>query len=187
MRAAFIIFDNLTTLDFVGVYDGLTRLKTMDFDPEFSWEICAVTEEVHDDKGLRMLPTRVGGSLEEFDMVVAPGGFGSRPLLKDESFLAWLGTAAHCKFKASVCTGSLLFGAAGFLTGRRATTHPNAYDALRPYCAEVVRQRIVDEGDLVTAGGVTSGIDLGLFLCEKFAGAEAKAAIKKQMDYPYGD
>ncbi|MCZ6559064.1 MAG: DJ-1/PfpI family protein, partial [SAR324 cluster bacterium] len=106
MRAAFIIFDNLTTLDFVGVYDGLTRLKTMDFDPEFSWEICAVTEEVHDDKGLRMLPTRVGGSLEEFDMVVAPGGFGSRPLLKDEAFLAWLRTAAHCKFKASVCTGS---------------------------------------------------------------------------------
>ncbi|MCZ6556639.1 MAG: DJ-1/PfpI family protein, partial [SAR324 cluster bacterium] len=94
---------------------------------------------------------------------------------------------ASCKYKASVCTGSLLFGAAGFLQGKRATTHPNAYDALRPYCAEVVRQRIVDEGDLVTAGGVTSGIDLGLFLCEKFAGAEAKAAIKKQMDYPYGD
>ncbi len=187
MKAAFIIYNDLTTLDFVGVYDALTRLKTMNFDSGFSWEICALTPQVRDDRGLTLLPTQVGESLDGFDMVVAAGGFGSRPLVKDEAFLAWLGTAASCKLKASVCTGSLLYGAAGFLKGRRATTHPNAYEALRPYCAEVVDERIVDEGEVITARGVTSGIDLGLYLCAKFAGAEARAAIKKQMDYPYGD
>lgn len=186
MKVAFVIFNDLTTLDFVGVYDPVTRLKTMKFIPELEWEICAVTGEVHDDKGLRMGVTRVGGSLQGFDLLIVPGGFGTRPLLKDGSFVDWIRTGAPCKLKASVCTGSLLFGAAGFLEGKRATTHPNAFEALRPYCAQVSDERIVDEGDVITARGVTSGIDLGLYLCRKFAGSEATSAIKKQMDYPYG-
>ncbi len=87
--------------------------------------------------------------------------------------------------KASVCTGALLLGAAGFLKGKRATTHPNNFDELAPYCAEVVDERVVDEGDIVTARGVTSAIDLGLYLVERLASAAARARIAKQMDYPY--
>jgi cyclohexyl-isocyanide hydratase len=84
-----------------------------------------------------------------------------------------------------VCTGSLLLGAAGFLRGKRATTHPAAFEALRPHCARVVDDRVVDEGDVVTARGVASSIDLGLRLCERLAGAEVRERIALQMDYPY--
>jgi cyclohexyl-isocyanide hydratase len=79
-------------------------------------------------------------------------------------------------------------GSAGFLAGKRATTHPTAFEELRPYCATVVfDHRIVDQGDVVTAQGVTSSIDLGLHLVERIAGREARARIAKQMDYPYDE
>jgi transcriptional regulator GlxA family with amidase domain len=69
--------------------------------------------------------------------------------------------------KVSVCTGALLLGAAGFLQGRRAITHPAAYEELEPYCGEVARERVVDEGDIVTARGVSSAIDMGLHLVQR--------------------
>ena len=187
MKVGFIVFDKLTILDFVGVYDAFTRLKTMNYVPDMSWEVCALSSEVEDDRGVTLKASHVDKPLDGFDVVVAAGGFGTRPLMEDQQFIGWVKTAEPCKLKASVCTGALLYGAAGFLEGLRATTHPNAFENLRPYCAEVLDERIVDEGAVITSRGVTAGIDLGLYLCEKFAGAEARAAIKKQMDYPYGD
>lgn len=104
-------------------------------------------------------------------------------MIDNSEFLAWLKTAAPCKLKVSVCTGSLLWGAAGFLQGKKATTHPMAFTDLQPYCAQVLDQRVVDEGDIITARGVTSALDLGLYLCEKLAGYEVKERIRQQMDY----
>ena len=188
MKTAFIIFDRMTALDLIGVYDSLTRLKSMNFVPEFQWRICAFTEKVSDDRGLRFAPDSVAESLGAYDILVVPGGFGTRALQHDKAFTQWLQSAAPVKLKTSVCTGALLLGSAGFLTGKRATTHPNAFEELRPYCATVVvDERIVDEGDVVTAQGVTSSIDLGLYLVERIAGREARARIAKQMDYPYDE
>ena len=183
MKVAFIIYDGMTTLDFVGVYDALTRLKTMKFMQDFEWEICAYTEEVTDGSGLRITPSRAGGTLQDFDLTIVPGGYGTRKLVSDEGFMAWLKTSESCKLKASVCTGSVLFGAAGFLKAKRATTHPSAFEELRPFCGTVVDERVVDEGDIITARGVTSSIDLGLYLCEKLAGRETREKIARQMDY----
>ena len=185
MKTAFIIFNQMTALDLIGVYDPLTRLKSMNFLPEFNWQICAFTEEVYDDKGLRFTPDTVAVSLSEYDMIVVPGGFGTRSLQHDKAFMDWLRSADPVRLKTSVCTGALLLGSAGFLRGIRATTHPNAFDELKPYCAAVVDQRVVDEGEVVTARGVTSSIDLGLHLVERLAGSEAHVGITKQMDYPY--
>jgi transcriptional regulator GlxA family with amidase domain len=185
MRVAFVIFDGMTALDFVGVYDAVTRLRTMRFVEDFAWDVCALTEEVADGSGLRFVPSRVGGSLAEYDWVIVPGGFGSRALAQDAEFIGWLETAAACKLRASVCTGSILLGAAGFLRGKRATTHPTAFADLRAYCERVIDDRIVDEGDVITARGVTSAIDLGLYLCEKAAGRDVRQRIAAQMDYPY--
>ena len=184
MDAAFIIFDRMTALDFVGVYDPVTRLKSMGLMPELNWDLCAYTEKVTDDRGLVFAPTKVGEPLRDYDLLIVPGGFGTRTLVGDASFIGWLKTAAPCELKASVCTGSLLLGAAGFLEGRRATTHPNAFQELERFCAEVVDQRVVDEGDVVTARGVTSAIDLGLHLVERFVGKEGRERIRRQMDYP---
>lgn len=184
VRIAFVLFPNLTALDLIGVYDPVTRLRSMGFQPDLAWDLCALTPEIADDRGLRLTPTRVGAPLTGYDLLIVPGGAGVRPLLADPAFVAWLRTAADVPLKASVCSGALLLGAAGFLTGRRAATHPRAHDDLAPFCAAVVGERVVDEGEVVTAGGVTAGIDLGLHLVARLAGADVRERIQRQMDYP---
>jgi imidazoleglycerol-phosphate dehydratase len=180
----------MTSLDFIGVYDAVTRLKTMGFMPDLEWDVCALHPEVTDGSGLQIKATRCSESLSGYDMVILPGGYSTRELVKNNAFIAWLQTTAPAALKISVCTGSLLWGAAGFLKGKRATTHPNAFDELKNYTDRILPDRIVDEGDLITAGGVTSSIDLGLYLCEKLAGPETAEKIRRQMDYqggqPYG-
>lgn len=183
MKIAFVIYNGMTALDFIGVYDPLVRLKTMGFRPDLEWEICGYTEEVRDGAGLQFAPTQIRSDLGSYDLLVIPGGFATRQLQTDPGFIAWLQTAAACPWKVAVCTGTLLLGAAGFLAGRRATTHPAAIDDLQAYCMSVPDQRIVDEGDLVTAGGVTASIDLGLYLVQKLAGPEVMEKIRRQMDY----
>jgi transcriptional regulator GlxA family with amidase domain len=185
MKAAFVVFDRLTSLDFVGFYDAVSRLKSMKIMDDFEWRVCSLTRHVVDDRGLRFEPDTVGESLASYDMLFVPGGFGTRSLQHDGSFLDWLKTARSAPLKVSVCTGALLLGAAGFLQGRRATTHPSAYKELEPYCSEVVRERVVDEGDIITARGVSSAIDMGLHLVQRLAGADARDRVAAQMDYPY--
>jgi transcriptional regulator GlxA family with amidase domain len=185
MKAAFVVFDRVTSLDFIGFYDPVTRLKSMNIVADFEWRVCALTSQVVDDRGLRIHADAVGEPLSAYDLLFVPGGFGTRELQRDAGFLGWLKTAAAVPLKVSVCTGALLLGGAGFLRGRRATTHPGVYRELEPYCAAVVEERVVDEGDLVTAGGVSASIDLGLHLVEKLAGAHARGRIAAQMDYPY--
>jgi transcriptional regulator GlxA family with amidase domain len=185
MKTAFVVFDRVTSLDFVGFYDPVSRLKSMKILDDFSWHVCSLTRRIVDDRGLGLEADTVGESLDSYDVVFVPGGFGTRSLQYDNSFLDWLRTAQSAKLKVSVCTGSLLLGAAGFLRGRRATTHPTAYKELEPYCSAVSRERVVDEGDVVTARGVSSAIDAGLHVVQKLAGADVRDRIAAQMDYPY--
>lgn len=126
----------------------------------------------------------LGGRLDRFDTVVVPGCKDVENAIEDESFMDWLRTAAGAEYKVSVCTGTVLLGAAGLLNGHRATTHPMAYDLLSEYC-DVVEERVVDDGDIITARGVTSAIDLGLYLCEKFQDKQTQEEIAIQMDYPF--
>lgn len=185
MKAAFIVFNGMTFLDFVGFYDALTRLKSMKIRDDFDWRVCSTTPRVSDDRGLCVVVDRVGDPLDDYDLLFVPGGMGTRTLQHDREFVDWLKTSSAARLKVSVCTGALLLGAAGFLTGRRATTHPAALQELERYCGTVVRDRIVDEGDIVTAGGVSSAIDAGLYLAERLAGRDARERIAQQMDYPY--
>jgi transcriptional regulator GlxA family with amidase domain len=185
MKAAFIVFDRLTSLDFIGFYDPVTRLKSMKIIEDFEWDICSITRSVADDKGLRVEADVIHRPLDSYDMLFVPGGFGTRGLQHDGKFIEWLKTARAVPLKVSVCTGALLMGAAGFLQGRRATTHPGAYKELEPYCASVVRERIIDEGDVITAGGVSSSIDLGLHVVQRLAGPDGRDRVAAQMDYPY--
>jgi transcriptional regulator GlxA family with amidase domain len=185
MKVAFVVFDRMTSLDFIGFYDPVTRLKSMKIIDDFEWRICSTTQHVVDGGGLRIEADAVGEPLDSYDMLFVPGGFGTRNLQYDRSFIDWLKTARSAPLKVSVCTGALLLGAAGFLRGRRATTNPSAYKDLEPYCGVVVQERVVDEGDVITARGVSSAIDLGLHLVQRLAGADARDRIATQMDYPY--
>ena len=185
MKAAFIVFDGMTALDFIGFYDPITRLKSMKIIENFAWNVCAQSAEVTDDRGLKFKADTVGATLEGYDMIVVPGGFGTRKLQHDDTFMRWIKTAANAPLKISVCTGALILGAAGFLKGRRATTHPSAYQELEPYCATVVKERVVDEDCIITARVFSSSLDMGLHVVERLAGAEARARVAAQMDYPY--
>lgn len=185
MKAAFVVFDRMTSLDFIGFYDAVTRLKSMGIQDDFEWRVCSVTRQVVDDRGLRVEADSVNEPLAGYDMLFVPGGLGTRSLQHDRAFVEWIKGAAPAKLKVSVCTGALLLGAAGFLAGRRATTHPGALKELEPYCATVVRERIVDEGPVITAGGVATSIDAGLYVVQRLAGAEARSRVAAQMDYPY--
>src|SRR5262249_875364 len=147
--------------------------------------LCAQQPTVSDENGLRFTPDAVGESLAGYDLLVVPGGYGTRPLMNDAAFLDWLRTASAVPLKASVCTGSLCVGGAGFLRRRPATAHRHSMEELAPLCGAAVSRRIVDAGDVVTAAGVTASIDLGLHLVERLAGRDARERLAKQMDYPY--
>lgn len=185
MRVAFVLFDRVTFLDFIGFYDVITRIKTLEIDENLSWECCGLKEEIKDDKGLIMKPSRVGESLDGYDMVFIPGGVGTRVLQYDDIFLSWIKSSKYARYKVSTCTGSLLLGAAGFLKQRYATTHLNAYKDLEPYCKQVLAQRVVDENSIITSAGVSSSIDLGLHVSQKIYGKSAREKIATSMDYPY--
>ena len=184
MNAAFCIYDGMTVLDFVGAYDPITRLDRMDFMP-LEWDVCAPTETVSANR-LDLGVDRVTPDLGAYDLVFLPGGYATRELANDPEFIEWVETAESSKYLTSVCTGSLLLGAAGFLDGKRATTHPTAFDDLAEY-AEVVDDRVVEDGTVITGRGVSSSIDLGLYVVEVLSDAETRAAIAEQMDYPYGE
>jgi transcriptional regulator GlxA family with amidase domain len=183
MKIAYIVYNDITTLDFIGIYDPISRLKSMNYLPELTWDICAFTQDVKDNFGLKIVPDLVGNDLSVYDVLIIPGGYGTRELQHDSEFMAWIQIAKDVKLMASICTGSLILGASGFLKGKKATTHFQEYESLRPYCKQVVKERIVDQGDVITAGAVSSSIDLGLYLCEKWAGKAAALEIRRKMDY----
>lgn len=181
---AFLAFPRLTTLDLIGAYDVLRRVGSMGVDPQFLHRMIGTAPEITDDAGFTFKVDAVFEDLSGYDLLVVPGGYGTRALMEDTRFLDYLRTWRKDRPVASVCSGALLLGAAGFLTGKRATTHRAAMDELRPYCREVVRdERIVDEGLVVTSGGVSAGIDLGLYLVERFWGRTARERIASQMEY----
>ncbi len=180
MRIAILIFDKLTALDAVGPYEVLSRL------PEA--ELVFVAKQAgpkRTDTGA--LALTADASLAEFtdpDVLLIPGGEGNRPLLDDQEVLDWVRTAdAASTWTTSVCTGSLVLGAAGILEGKRATSHWAHLERLADYGAEPVRQRVVIHGKLVTGAGVSAGIDLALTLAAEIAGKQVAQAIQLGIEY----
>jgi transcriptional regulator GlxA family with amidase domain len=177
---AILLFEGITALDAVGPYEVLQRLPGAK---------------------LRMVGARRGpvrtpeGSLSlgvdaEFSecphpqLLVVPGGYGVDRLLRDEETLSWIRAAhASSQWTTSVCTGSLLLGAAGVLRGLRATTHWNSLERLREYGAEPTQDRVVFQGKVVTAAGVSSGIDMALALVARLTGDEVAQAIQLSIEY----
>ncbi|MDO5607219.1 MAG: DJ-1/PfpI family protein [Capnocytophaga sp.] len=187
MKIAYILFDGITWLDFIGIYDPISRLKSLGYIPYLSWDTCAFTPTVSDNFGLALVPSKIRQSLENYDAVIVPGGWGTRKLRLDNDFMDWIKTARSAKYKISVCTGSLILGAAGFLKDKKATTNYQEYGTLRPYCKEVLAEKIVEDGDAVTAGAVSASIHLGLYLCGKWAGKEAQNDIRKRMGISFSE
>jgi transcriptional regulator GlxA family with amidase domain len=183
MKIAFIVFNGITWLDLIGVYDPVTRLKAYNYIPDLSWDVCAFTTTAADNNGLEIIPDKTRNNLAEYDAIIIPGGHGTRKLQFDTDFINWIKTAENTAYKISICTGSLILGAAGFLKEKKATTNYQEYEALKPYCKEVSTDRVVDDNNVITAGAVSASIDLGLYLCRKWVGDEAESFIRRKMDY----
>jgi transcriptional regulator GlxA family with amidase domain len=180
VKTSVLIFDGLTALDAIGPYEVLRSVP--------GWEVEFVAKargEIRTDSGsLGLSADRSLDEVEQTDIVLVPGGKGNRPLLADEEVLAWLRRLDRgSTWTTSVCTGSLLLGAAGLLEGRRATGHWLFLEQLREYGAEPVRGRYVEDGKLITAAGVSAGIDMALYLVGREAGPEAAQSVQLGIEY----
>ena len=180
MDIAIPIFDGLTALDAVGPYEVLSRL------PDARVRFLAAEPGCkRTDNG--MLALTADGALDDLrspEVVVMPGGLGTRALMHDEQMLDWV-RAAHetSEWTTSVCTGALVLGAAGILDGLEATTHWALMDTLERLGATAVNRRVVEQGKVITAAGVSSGIDMALTLAARIAGEDVARAIQLAIEY----
>ena len=182
LTIAIPVFDRMTALDAIGPYEVLQRIPN--FDIVF---VGYAVGEVRTENA--MLGLRADATFEEVtepDVVVFPGGVGTRPLQEDGRVLEWLRHAhAGTRFTTSVCTGSLVLGAAGLLDGLTATTHWACYRELAAHGAEPTAQRVVEHVDrrIITAAGVSSGIDMALRLVELLVDSTAAQAAQLMIEY----
>jgi putative intracellular protease/amidase len=180
MEIAIPLYDRFTALDAVGPYEVLSRL------PGAHVHFLAVEPgPLRTENG--MLTIAAGerlSDLPEPEVLVVPGGLGTRALMADEALLEWIRHAhEHSEWTTSVCTGSLLLGAAGILDGLEATTHWMVLDTLAELGARPVTRRVVREGKVITAAGVSSGIDMALALAAEIAGEDVAKAIQLGIEY----
>jgi transcriptional regulator GlxA family with amidase domain len=181
MQIAVLLFDRLTSLDAVGPYEVLrgipqARVAFVAAEPGAKWT---------DHGALALVADHALHAVPNPDVVVVPGGDGQADARTDKRVLDWLRTAHETsQWTTSVCTGSLILGAAGLLQGKRATTHWTQLETLRQFGAEpVADERVVFEGKIVTAAGVSSGIDMALQLAARVAGEDVAQTIQLAIEY----
>lgn len=174
-----LIFPRLDQIDFTGPFEVLARV------PEVDIQIVAKTlEPVRDVKGLILTPTMAIAAARMFDVLVVAGGLGQQAIMDDPEIMGLIRRHMEAgKIVFSVCTGALLCGAAGILKGREATTHWSAIDLLQYYGAKPINARVVVDGNLVTAAGVTAGLDGALLVASLLRGE--KVAEEAQLNIQY--
>jgi cyclohexyl-isocyanide hydratase len=174
-----LLFEGLDQIDLTGPFEVLSRI------PNSTYRIFGkAAETVRDLNGLRLTPDAVLADAPQLDVLHVPGGSGQEALMDDEEVLGWIrrqAAGATCVF--SVCTGALVLGAAGLLKGRRATSHWSAFDLLPYFGAIPVNERVVVDGDMVFAAGVTAGIDGALRVAAELRGVEVAQTIQLYLVY----
>jgi putative intracellular protease/amidase len=175
-----LLFEGITALDIVGPYEVLQRL------PEANVKFVAKTagEVRTDNKFLALVADHALADVTSADVLVIPGGFATRALEGDTGLLRWIRALdATTTWTTSVCTGSMLLAAAGLLDGKEATTHWASLDRLKEYGAIPTGRRVVEQGKIITAAGVSSGIDMGLTLVARIAGDEYAQGVQLGIEY----
>ena len=180
MRIAILIFDKLTALDAIGPYEVLSRVPGA--------ELTFVAKEPgpkRTDTGFLEITADASiADLTDPEIVLVPGGEGNRPLLEDDEVLDWIrGAHETSKWTTSVCTGSLVLAAAGVLDGLEATSHWAYVDRLAEGGATPVKRRVVEDGKVMTAAGVSAGLDMALTLVAREVGDDVAKAIQLGIEY----
>ena len=179
LEIGLLAFDGLDQADLTGPFEVLARL------PNSTTRIYATTlDPVRDMKGLCLLPDATLAEAPQLDVLHVPGGYGQEAVMHDQATLEWVRRqATGARYVLSVCTGALICGAAGLLKGRRATTHWSALHLLPLFGGVSVDERVVIDGNMVFAAGVTSGIDGALRLAALLRGDDAARAIQLYLQY----
>ncbi|HYG38753.1 MAG TPA: DJ-1/PfpI family protein [Cytophagales bacterium] len=179
LKVGMLLFPDLTILDFTGPYDVFIKAGCFEV-----YVIGETTELIKAEGGLCL---KAGLTLEQspaLDIIFVPGGKGINPLLTNQNFLDFLKKQGeNAKYVTSVCTGALLLAAAGLLKGYKATTHWRSLELLRMFGVETLEERVVIDGNRVTGGGVTAGIDFGLILTSLIGGESMAKIIQLQLEY----
>ncbi len=179
LQIGMLLFPEITQLDLTGPFELLHRVP--DSAVHLAWKD---TAPVRAASGLRLLPTTTLKECPSLDVLLVPGGPGTVDLLTDAAVVDWVATQGHgARYVASVCTGSLVLGAAGLLDGYDATTHWAYTDLLPLFGARPVRRRVVIDRNRITAGGVTAGIDFALHLVADLVDEGAAQAIQLGLEY----
>ena len=179
LQIGLLLFPDITQLDLTGPYEVFTKFP--DTDVHLLWKDL---EPVAAAGGMRLLPTASFADCPPLDLICVPGGAGMNALLNDAETLDFLRRQADgARYVTSVCTGSLVLGAAGLLRGRRATTHWMSLPMLAAFGCEPVAERVVVDGELITGGGVTAGIDFALRVAGELFGAETARRIQLAIEY----
>lgn len=185
-RIGFLLFPAITQLDLTGPYEMLAAMPGAQL--HLIWK---TLEPIKSSRGLVIVPDTTLAACPQLDLLCIPGGPGMNPLLVDETVLAFVRRQAQgARYVTSVCTGSLVLGAAGLLKGRRAASHWMARDLLSAFGATPVNERVVVDGNVITGGGVTAGIDFALRVIAEVRGPDAAMAVQLGMEYapapPFG-
>jgi cyclohexyl-isocyanide hydratase len=179
LHVGFLLFPQVQQLDLTGPHDVFASLPGVTV--HLVWKDLAPLKS---SSGLTLTPDTTFGSCPALDVICIPGGAGVGDLMEDPETLRFIRRQAdNARFITSVCTGALVLGAAGLLSGRRATTHWAFHELLAPVGAIPVRERVVRDGNLVTGGGITAGIDFALTLAGELVGAEEAQAVQLQLEY----
>ena len=178
-RVGFLAFPKMTQLDMTGPLQVFASL------PDATLHVIWKTLDPIDTQGgLRLLPDTTMADCPALDVICVPGGPGVLPLMEDDAVLTFLREqAANARYVGSICTGSLVLGAAGLLKGRKATTHWGWLDLLPPLGAIPVNERVVRDGNVFTGGGVTAGIDFALTMVAELAGRDVAEGIQLGIEY----
>jgi len=174
-----LLFPNLTQLDLTGPYEVFTKFP--DSKTHLVWKD---REPVTAGGGIQIVPTTTFGECPPLDLICVPGGSGVNALLNDGRVLEFVKRQAKgARYVTSVCTGALVLGAAGLLQGRRATTHWMSREMLSAFGATPVAERVVIDGNVITGGGVTAGIDFALVVAAQAFGDDVAKSIQLNIEY----
>jgi transcriptional regulator GlxA family with amidase domain len=193
-QVGILVFDEVEVLDFCGPFEVFSAVRLDEArrrEEPSPYEVVLIAESgvVVATGGLKVVPDCTPGDCPRLDLLVVPGGWGTRRELANEALLAWIAERARTvSTLASVCTGSLLLGKAGLLDGRRATTHWKALDLMRgsfPAVTVVDDEHVVEDGDVITSAGISAGIDMALRVVCRHHGEAVARATARHMEYPY--
>jgi transcriptional regulator GlxA family with amidase domain len=187
-RIGLLLFDDVEELDAVGPWEVLSHWTL--HHPEDGWSISALSRDgapVVAAKGLTLAAHHSMSVMPALDVLIHPGGHGTRPLMRNPQHLAWVrAQAATVPLMTSVCTGALVYAAAGLLVGRPATTHWESLDLLHELDPTIDMQpdaRYVDDGNIITSAGVSAGIDMALHLVARLAGDDRAREVRRAIQY----